>query len=260
MAPWALAQASEFTTPLVRKRTRPGKGPPRPRGPSYGSRGTWLIMGSEREGLARDAHLASSLGARAPRQPYPKCSTRLPRRRACAGGESRPRVQALAAPARDPVTNEQTTNRRSERRPGAAAAAAAAARACPRLPGGWIEPMRASPCGRSGCAALVRRSAAEANTRSVRSRARPARHRERVRGHMEASGGRASSLRTRSGPWRQRSREMRLIRNDLPRAPHNRSRCASVHADALCTRRGRPAGVSTAAPGRRLGWNEWAKH
>ena len=118
------------------------------------------------------------------------------------------------------MTNEETTNRRSERRPGAAAAAAAAARACPRLPDGWIEPVRASPCGRGGCAALVRRSAAEANTRSVRSRARPARHRERVRGHMEASGGRASSLRTRSGPWRQRSREMRLIRNDLPRAPH----------------------------------------
>ena len=45
MPPWALAQVSEVTTPLVRERPRPGKGPPLPRGPSYGSRGAHLYIG-----------------------------------------------------------------------------------------------------------------------------------------------------------------------------------------------------------------------
>ena len=63
MAPWALAQASEFTTPLVRERTRPGKGPPRPRGPSMGPAAHTCTSGGRDEVAPLAAPLVARLVA-----------------------------------------------------------------------------------------------------------------------------------------------------------------------------------------------------
>ena len=63
MPPWALAQVSEFTTPLVRERTRPGKGPPRPRGPSMGPAAHTCTSGGRDEVAPLAAPLVARLVA-----------------------------------------------------------------------------------------------------------------------------------------------------------------------------------------------------